>query len=311
MKRFIKYLIVTIFLFPIIVSAKVSDNSGYKNLCERTVENNYGVNKKWSMNETKNNYALNTPCVDANDLIYDFSDILTEEEEVELKQKFLNYKEKYNMDVVFLSYNLPYSYDSLNEDFEADFYDFNDFGIKYKNYDGIILFRNTYEADPYYQVLTFGNTQMYIYDTRLSDIEDKLYYNIHNEKYYDAIIELLGYVDKYYNEGQLKGYKVDANGYLIKIYYPNYLLYSIIAFVISLIVILILKSKHRMVKIARDANKYFDSKSFNLTNKEDRFITSRTSSYTISSSSSGGGGGHSSSGGHSGGGHSSGGGRHG
>ena len=309
MKKVLNYIIIIMFLFPVIAYAKVNDNSGYTNLCERIIENNYGVNKKWNMDEAKINYALNTPCVDAKDLIYDFSDILTEEQEIQIKEMFLAYKKKYNMDIVFLSYNLPYSYDSLNEDFEADFYDFNDFGINYKNYDGIILLRNTYEEDPYYQVLTFGNTQMYIYDTKLSDLEDKLYYNIHSENYYDAIVQLLEYVDKYYVEGKLKGYKVDENGYLIKIYNPNYLLCSVISFVISLIIILIFKAKHKMVKIAKDANRYVDNDSFNLTSKVDKFITSHTTSYTVSSSSCG--GGHSSSGGHSFGGHSSGGGRHG
>ena len=63
------------------------------------------------------------------------------------------------------------------------------------------------------------------------------------------------------------------------------------------------------------AEEYIDSKSINISNKEDTFISSHTTHYTTSSSSSS--GGHSSGGsfhsssGSSGGGHSSGGGRHG
>lgn len=324
MKKF-KYLLIILILITVpcfyiqaeelieednVLEEKVNDNSGYKNTCERIIENNYGINKKWEMDDEKIKYAINTPCVNAKDLIYDFSNILTDEEELKLKELFLKYKNKYNMDIVFFSYNLPYSYDSLNEEFEADFYDFNDFGIDYELYDGIIIFRNTYESDPYYQVLTFGSVQEYIYDTRLSDIEDNLYYNIHNEYYYDAVNQLLDYIDKYYSEGKLKGYVVNSNGYLVKTFIPNFIAYFIISFIISLIFILIAKSKHKMVKISTEANNYLDSNSFSLTNKTDRFITSHTSSYKISSDSSSGGG-HSSFGGHSGGGHSSGGGRHG
>ena len=68
-----------------------------------------------------------------------------------------------------------------------------------------------------------------------------------------------------------------------------------------------------MVKAKLYVNEYLDRRKISITNKQDKFIRSHTSSYTESSSSSGGGSGgssHSSSG-SSGGGHSSGGGRHG
>ena len=69
---------------------------------------------------------------------------------------------------------------------------------------------------------------------------------------------------------------------------------------------LILVNKNKMIKRATKAAEYMDKKSVNYSVKNDRFITSRTTSYTVSSSSGGG-----SRGGSSGRGFSSGGGRHG
>ena len=86
--------------------------------------------------------------------------------------------------------------------------------------------------------------------------------------------------------------------------------------VVTLIVMLILVAKNKMVKKAYDANPYLVKNSINYTEKKDEFISTHTTSWTESDhtssygGSSGGGGFHSS-GGSSGGGHSSGGGRHG
>ncbi len=72
---------------------------------------------------------------------------------------------------------------------------------------------------------------------------------------------------------------------------------------------LILVKKNKMVIKATEAENYLDQSSVNITNKQDQFLTTHTTSYTVSSSSGGGGAGSHS--GSSGGGHSSGGGRHG
>ena len=65
--------------------------------------------------------AKNTPCVDAKDKVYDFSDILDTSEELEIASLMEAYSKKYNMDIIFVSYNLPYTYDMKNDEFLADF----------------------------------------------------------------------------------------------------------------------------------------------------------------------------------------------
>ena len=65
------------------------------------------------------------------------------------------------MEMVFVSIDMPYNYDSKNEEFAADFYDYNDFGLNFDKYNGILLLRNNYSSDRYYDIYTFGDAQLY------------------------------------------------------------------------------------------------------------------------------------------------------
>ena len=290
--------------------AKLEDNSGYTNLCTRSLSNQYGVTKKTKNSlESLLQYIKATPCVDANDKIYDFSDILTPEEESLYQMKFLEYKKKYNLDIVFVSYNLPYTYDNDNLLFADDFYRFNDFGKEYDLYDGILIFRNTYASDPFYTVITEGGAQLYLDGSRLSSLEDDLYDYFSNKRYPEGIDKVLARIEKYYSKDPIKGKWVDEYGDIHKYWYPTYGAYAFWGIVVGLIYMGIGLGKHKMVKKAKAAREYLVKDSLNLTEKNDLFLRSHTSSYTVSSSSGGGGGG--SFHGHSGGGFSSGGGRHG
>lgn len=288
--------------------ARLTDNSGYQETCTRDSSNNFGVNKKWDMtNKSRQQYALSTPCVDVKDKVYDFSDILTSEEEIAIKATMESYSDKYHMDIIFVSYNLPYHIDKDNEDWLADFYDFNDFGLEYEKYDGIAIFRNTYDLNPYYQILSFGETQMYLYDSRYDHIVEKVGSYFRAKNYTGAVDKILSYYDSCYYKGPLKGYYIDDMGYIKRKWYPHWFVYTLFGIIVGLIYMSSGLRKHKMVKKATAAREYFMKDTLNLTTQNDRFLNSHTSSYTVSSSS-GGGGGHSSGGGHSGGGHSGGGG---
>ncbi|MBR3117493.1 MAG: TPM domain-containing protein [Bacilli bacterium] len=277
---------------------------------ERTAENNYGVSKKWDMTQESIEYAKKTPYVDASKKIYDFSDILTDEEEQELYNRIMPLIKEYNMEIIILTYNYPYSKDSDNSYFVSDFYDFNDFGLDFEKYDGVVLFRNTYSLDPYYDMLSFGDAQLQYYDTRMSSILDALYNDIHAGRYLAGFNKWLDKVEYYHSQSGLDNYTVDDMGYLRKKFSPHFGICAVIAGIITLIFVMVNVKKNKMVKTATQAAAYLNQETFKLLEKNDRLISSHVTSYTESSSSSGGGG-HSSFGGHSGGGFSSGGGRHG
>ena len=331
MKKIVSILM--IFLFGITLNV----NAAPKTYDRETLENN-GVNKKWTINDNNIDNVLKTPAVDTAEKIYDFSEVLTEEEEQQLRTKIDEFTKKHNMEIVIVTKELPYSddikeycynearadekEDEFNEEFAADFYDYNDFGIDYELYDGVLLFRNT-ALDPcwnamYYDMYTFGNAQLYFNQNRYDSILDGIYDDLHAENYFDGFMKYINQVDYQMSSGKpsdMDNYYVDEYGYLQKTPIP----YSIpwipcaaVSGIITLIVMIILIKKNKMVRKATQAMEYLNKGSTKITNRKDIFLHSHTSSYTESSSSGGGGGGgHSSHSGSSGGGHSSGGGRHG
>ncbi len=321
MKKLFKVLILLILFISVPVNAYEVKT------CDRNDMENYGVNKKWGINNNNLSNVLRTHCVDASVKVYDFSDVLSKAEEDALKRRINSFIQKYNTDVVIVIDNLPYTYDKMNEEYAADFYDYNDFGINYSLYDGILLFRNTYEADRYYDIYTFGNAQLYFDNYRYDELLDGIYPYMKNQLYMDAFTKYLDYLDFYYFSGRPKesyDYYIDENGYAQKKNYSfvdsdttrgfPYMPFAGISGAITFIIIAIMIGKNKMVKKALTANDYLVKSSINYTDKRDEFVSSHTTSWTESdhsySGGSGGGGFHSS-GGSSGGGHSSGGGRHG
>ena len=280
-------------------------------LCDRADMENYGVNKKWEITNSNINNVKITPCVDASEKIYDFQNVLTEEEKEQLKSMIEDYINKTQMDLVIVIDRIPYSMDETNEVFAADFYDYNDFGINFEDYSGTLLLRNTYEQDPYYDIYTFGEAQLYYDYDRLQIILDGIYDDLHQGNYLSGFTDFIDYLDDYYESGYgLKNYSIDENGFLVKNYqYPAFIIFGL-SLLITIVTMSVLVKKNKMVMKATQAEEYLDQKSIHITNRQDQFLTTHTSSYTVSSSSGGSGGGGSHSG-SSGGGHSSGGGRHG
>lgn len=307
MKKLILLFTLILLVVPFNVNASVE-------VFSRNENNNYGVNKHWTINDDNLDNVLETPFVDESQKIYDFSSILTDEEKSFLLGKINQFIEKTNMDMVIVTYNLPYISDYTNEEFAADFYDYNDFGIAFENYSGVVLFRNTYVADRYYDIYTFGNAQLYFSYNRLNSTLDNIYYDFVNDNYLSGMSRFIDDMSRYYDLGipnDLDNYYIDENGFLVRKYSPPILVALVISTVITVGVITILVGKNKMIKKASKADEYLINSSVKYNIREDIYKYSRTSSYRVSSSSGGSGGGGGSSRGSSGGGHSSGGGRHG
>lgn len=276
---------------------------------DRTNSNKWGVNKHWNINNSNLSNVKSVPLVDSSQKIYDFADILSDEEEKKIYASIQDFIEETNMDMVFVSINMPYSSDSKNEDFAADFYDYNDFGISFSNYSGILLLRNDYSADRYYDIYTFGDAQLYFDQDRYDNILDGIYEQFVSKNYLGGIQKFISKCSYYYSKGYASQYKhayVDADSFIRYNYYVPVVPCIVGSLVLTLIVMAIMVSKNKMVRKAMSASEYLDKNSVNYTAHTDQFTHSHTTHYTVSSSSGGG-----SHGGSSGGGHSSGGGRHG
>lgn len=306
MKKIKLFLVLFLVLFLNISSIKAD----VLNTKIRTEENNYGVNKKWKITSSNKDNILNTPYVDTKEKIYDFANILTEEEEQTIYTYSKDFMEKTGMELIYVTIDMAYYNDTENEEYAADFYDYNDFGLDLEHYDGILLLRNNYSYNRYYDMYTFGKAQLYFDQTRYDDVLDSIYYSLSNDNYLGGFKQFKEKCLDYYNSGIASKYKnayIDENGFIKYNYNVPYIFGIIISLVVSIVTLVVLIKKNKMIKKATNAREYIDKNSIKFSKKDDRFITSRTTSYTVSSSSGSGG----SSRGSSGGGHSSGGGRHG
>lgn len=319
MKKLSKLFLILISLFifnPIALAEEFDDTSlptTFNETKERTKENNYGVNKKWNITSNNLNNIKKTPYVDANEKIFDYANVLTDEEKQQLKEEIDAFINKYQTELVIVTNSMPYNADGENEVWAADFYDYNDFGLDYENYSGILLYRNTYEKNPYYDMYTFGDAQFYFDDSRYNYILNKIYSDLHSGDYITGFTSFISYCDMYYKEGKsdyYDNYELDENGYLHKKYSVPYLIIIIISAIVTSSLVGVNVSKNKMIKKETTATQYLNRNSITYHKKLDNFIRKHVTHYTIQSSSGGSGGGHSSHG-SSGGGHSSGGGRHG
>lgn len=303
MKKIFK--ILTVLLFCLCLNVNASTDT-----FDRETLPNYGVNKNWKITNENLDDVLNTYAVDASEKIYDFSSVLTEDEEKELKVVIDEFIKKYHTDVIILTDNIRYMSDYENEAFAANFYDYNDFGMDYNN-NGIVLFRNTYVNDPYYNIYTFGDAQLYLSYDRVEATLNHIYDYLHNKNYLQGFTKFVNDLSLYYSEGipkTMKDYEVDENGYLKKKYVIPWFQGIGISIVLTALIMFILIKKNKMVAKATKANQYVNTRDSKITNRRDVFLSTSTRSYTINTNS---GGGSISSRGSSGGGHSSGSGRHG
>lgn len=281
----------------------------------RSEDNNYGVNKSEIVISSSNkSNILNTPLVDASEKIYDYAEILDEDEEEYLKGLIDEFINKTNMDMVILTDSKAYYRDKDNEDYAADFYDYNDFGINFEHYSGVIIYRNAYSADPYYGAYQFGNAQLYFDYERNENTLDAIYSYMVSGRYEDAFSTFISKYKSYYEAGissEMKHYYIDDMGYLQKGYTYPWVPALVVSAIVAAIYASINVGRNKMVKKAKLAQDYLIKDEVNVYKQVDQFVNTHTSSYTVSSSSGGsGGGGHSSHSGSSGMGHS-GGGRHG
>lgn len=279
---------------------------------------NYGVNKKWTIDSNNKTNVLRTPYVDATKKIYDYSNILTDEEEKEIFNKIGQFIEHTHMDMVIVTVNLPYTNDLENENWAADFYDYNDFGLDFEHYDGVLLLRNTYEADPYFNVYTFGEAQLYFDYYRCENMLDHIYPYFKQKQYLPGINIFIEDFTNYYDMGKsLPDYYVDDMGYIHKNFEMPVLPALGGGGIVALITILVMVKKNKMVKKSTEANDYLANDSIKYNVKSDTLTGSFTTHHTVHRDSGGYGGGHSGGGhfsshsGSSGGGHGGGGGRHG
>ena len=239
------------------------------------------VPKKIKYKSSMEHNVLLTPSVNANEKIYDFAELLTEEEEKQLYDKVKEFIANTNLDLAIVTINTNVK-DSTQE-YADDFYDYNDFSI-----DGLAFVIDM--QNRIFYISTAGKAMLYYDDYRIEYILSALDQEMYNHEYFYACNTLISQLTEYYNHG----FSDNADKYVVigtQIYRKTpYLLLSIIAVVSATIGTLILALRNKKIKLATNSNDYFDNKSFEITKDTKEFISSNTSRVYIPPADSDGGG---------------------
>ena len=219
--------------------------------CTRT-ESNLHV-KEGLINDNNLNAIMQTPCVDEVIKVYDFADLLTDDEEEQLYEEVSKYITKTNYDLVLVTIN-ENNKDSARE-YADDFYDYNEFG-KDSLRDGVLILIDMDNRELY--ISTTGNAIKMYDDERLGI--DEAYYNtnsvldcgydyIVNQEYYHTFSSMINRLTEFYDLGipsSNTNVIIDDNGRPVVIKHINYSLIGIVSMVITMIIAIVVYNISRL-----------------------------------------------------------------
>lgn len=271
---------------------------------ERTSSNNWGVNKDIKITDDNLDDIKSTPYVKSPDLhIYDFGNLLTDDEESRLASfaKALEIELGFDVVVYLISDDEAYDYET-ELDLAANFFDYNDFGIEDEYYDGILLiinkpsprFDNNYPI--YFTLRSFGEAQFYFNESRADTVLDNVESYFYSYNFATGIEEFYESARSMYRRGSWDvddEYYLDETGTLIKRRHFPFLTITGISALITALVVLVYVKKNKMVMKAHNASNYINLDDVSFTRRDDIFRNSRTTHVRINTSSSSGGDGRS------------------
>lgn len=199
--------------------------------------------------------------------VYDYAQVLTEQQEINLKSSVNKYIENNNMDMVIVTvkhYNNTYLNDYMNQ-----FYNQNNFGIGTSK-DGVIIVLDLKNNEDI-GIKAFGLASTKYSDNYIKSILNK----VNKEKdYYNKLFNIIEFVDTNIT------YVDNSFSYNNSI---DWLSIVIVSFIIPTIVIFIGVFKNKSVKKEECANYYIKSGGIVISTREDKFITTNTKKSRINS----------------------------
>lgn len=252
------------------------------NTYDRKEENNYRVENWVKITDSNDYIILSTPSVDEKEKVYDFAELLTPYEEEQIYNKIQEFINNYNMDLVIVTIDDNPRNSAMK--FADDFYDYNSFG-KNNSRDGI-LFLIDIDTRNFY-ISTTGEAIRVYDDNRIENILDYVEPYIKSSNYYEATISFIEKSSSYASKGvppSNKNSYIDENGDIKYVRKINYFIAVIISGVITFITIIILVNKNKMIKKSTNASIYVNKSNLNITKRSDQFLTTYTTSISLSTS---------------------------
>ena len=159
---------------------------------ERTLDN-LQVASDIVVTSSNQNAILTTPKVNEEEKIYDFADLFTDSEEMDLYEKVTSFISDTNLDMAIVTIDYNPKYDA--QTYADDFYDYNYFG-KGSTHDGLLFLIDMHTREMY--ISTLGQALLmyddYRIDCILDDIDEEYYSdNTNYYKMFDAYIKTSSY----------------------------------------------------------------------------------------------------------------------
>lgn len=212
--------------------------------------------------------VLPVSATSSNPLLVDNSDVLTDEQELELSTKLNALRDKYKFDLVVVTVDSFNGYTA--QAYADDYFDYNGYGYGV-NRDGSLFLIGVYED--YREISTSGYGTTAFTDAGIQYIGSQIVSDIRSGNYYIAIDEYIDLCDDFLAQAE-KGSPYDVNNLprspfkFIK----NLLISLLVGFVLALIVVLIMKSQLKSVRSQAAASNYVKTGSMNVTLAREFFL---------------------------------------
>ena len=264
-----------IIMFSNSYATNIVTNSYSNNTLNTNSSSTYS-NSTYTNTTTSKTAKETTPVVDETKKIYDYANLITDEEEIELYNKVQEFINKYNMDMVIVTINSNPKSSSMA--YADDFYDYNNFG-KGANKSGLLFLIDMQNRNMW--ISTTGDAINIYTDSRINTILDYTYDKISNEDYNGCAEQFIDKASYFANKGLTGGSKV--------VTVPKMICNSLIfAGLVTIVFICIGLATHRKPKKKKEASNYI-TQPLKLSNKLDTFLDKHVSKVKIETSSSSGG----------------------
>lgn len=210
--------------------------------------------------------------------VYDYAQVLTQQEEENLRKDINLFIANHNMDMAIVT--VKYHEKSNTMNYADDFYDYNGFGIG-SSYDGLIIVLDFTFGYRDVWISTSGKAINVYTDSRIDSMLDSIGTKI-DVGYYETFDIFIEKANSFARLG-IPSYN---NNYYYEEESINFNFIIILSLIIPSIVIIIFVLKNKMVKKATHACIYLVNNSVVINKRSDQFLTTHTSSYRISDTSS-------------------------
>lgn len=204
--------------------------------------------------------------------VVDYANLLSSEEEQQLRGDLASFKEKYNMDTVIVTSNDLGGKSQM--DYADDYFDYNGYGVG-EDKSGVLLLIDMDDRKVW--ISTSGEAIKYFTDSRIDNIVDDVTAQLKNADYFEGCNEFISDINYYAEEGIPVGqYTYSEAERTQKVIFIGLGAGLIVASVVSFLVV----NSYKNSKSISTAN-YVDHNSIVFTRKKDRFISTYTSKTKI------------------------------